>query len=207
MKNRNKPFVVGITGGSGSGKTYFINQLKQQFQPESISLISQDHYYKPIGKQPKDEKGIENFDTPQSIDLEHYEKDLQSLIEGKKIKKEEYNFNYRDLKPGIITITPAPIILAEGIFSLYLSSLRAIYDYKIFIQADEEVKLKRRIRRDEIERGYDKEDVIYRYRHHVAPAFSKYIEPQKEEADLVIINNKSFEKELSLVTSYLKSKI
>ena len=202
---RSEPYLIGVTGLSGSGKSYFIHSLFAEFDKGQIALLSQDHYYKPIEEQPVDENGIENFDTPQSIDLEHFEEDLRSLKESKSIEKEEYNFNHRDLKPKLLKIDPAPVILAEGIFSCYGASLSSLYDYKIFIKASEEVSLERRIQRDAIERGYDKSDVEYRYLNHVIPSFREYIEPLENEADLVVENNHSFDKELSLVTSHIKS--
>jgi uridine kinase len=207
MPPEKKPYVVGITGGSGSGKTLFIEKLEDQFQDGEISLLSQDHYYRPIEFQPKDELGIENFDTPDSIDFDHFLRDLQSLIKLQYIEKEEYTFNHRDVIPKSLLIKAAPILLVEGIFSFFSPDLLDLYDYKIFINASEQVKLERRIKRDSLERGYDKKDVVYRFEKHVTPTFKKYIEPLSRKADLVIDNNLSFEKELSLVTSHLKSKI
>jgi len=202
-----KPYVVGITGGSGSGKTFFIEKLKSQFKNGEISLLSQDHYYNPIEYQPKDDQGIENFDTPDSIDFDHFLRDLKSLINGENIEKKEYTFNHRDIIPKSLLILSAPILLVEGIFSFFSPGMIDLYDYKIFIDASEKVKLERRIIRDALERGYDKEDVIYRFEKHVTPTFKKYIEPLSKKADLVVDNNTSFEKELSLVTSHLKSEI
>ncbi len=201
----NEPYLIGVTGLSGSGKSFFIRSLFAEFKEGQIALLSQDHYYKPIEQQPLDNNGIENFDTPQSIDLKHFEKDLRSLKEGRSIEKEEYNFNHRDLKPKLLKIDPAPVILAEGIFSFYGHSLFTLYDYKIFIKASEQVSLERRIQRDAIERGYDQSDVEYRYLNHVIPSFREFIEPLEKKADMVVQNNQSFEKELSLITSHIKS--
>ncbi len=202
-----KPFVVGITGASGSGKTYFIQMLNENFGKGEVTLLSQDHYYLPIEKQPKDPNGIENFDTPGSIDIQGFIADLKTLISGKAVHKKEYNYNFRDIEPAILTFEPAPIILAEGIFAFNSEELLSLYDYRLFVEASRETRIQRRIKRDAEERGYDVDDVQYRYEHHVEPAFLKFIEPMQVMADLVVHNESSFEKDLSLVTSHLKSRI
>ena len=200
-----KPIVVGITGGSGSGKTFFLRNLIAAFDKDEICLVSQDNYYKPRNKQPLDAKGITNFDTPDSIDFEEYLNDLVALKSGKKIQRLEYTFNNPSHLAAMLTFYPAPIIVVEGIFAFYLPQISALIDLKIFIDAEEHVKLKRRIVRDKIERGYELEDVLYRYENHVAPTYEKYIKPFKSEADIVIPNNRHFDKGLSVLIGYLKN--
>jgi uridine kinase len=200
------PYIIGITGGSASGKTLFIKTLMKHFNDGEVCLISQDEYYKKIEFQPLDEKGIANFDTPFSIDNEQLAKDLQDLKNNKVVHKEEYTFNNPALTPRIITYQPAPVIIIEGVFVFYHPDIANQLDLKIFLDAKEFVKLKRRITRDQSERGYSIEDVLYRYEYHVSPTYEKYIEPFRHEADLVIPNNNGFEKGLEVVLSFIKLK-
>jgi uridine kinase len=202
-----KPFVVGITGGSASGKTRFILELIRAFSDRDICLVSQDHYYRDREKQPKDDKGIENFDLPESIDHEAFQRDIRHLIDGKEVQRMEYTYNNAEKQPAILTFRPAPIIVAEGLFAFYKKENLNLYDLKLFIEASEPIKMVRRIVRDKEERGYDLDDVLYRYEKHVYPTYEKYIKPFQSEADLIIPNHSSFEKALNVVVSHLKSKI
>ena len=197
-----KPIVVGITGGSGSGKTRFINRLAGQI--ESVSLLSMDNYYLEIAKQPVDDNGIENFDKLESINIEKFVSDINSLIDGQTIELPEYTFNNKSAEPKIITIPSQPIILVEGIFTLYLPEVRNLTDLNIYIDAPDFLMVKRRILRDARERGYDLEDVLYRFEHHVTPAFKKYIEPSKQWADLIVPNHVDFDRAINVVNCYLK---
>jgi uridine kinase len=202
----NKPFIVGITGGSASGKTLFLDKLIQTFEPGQVCLISQDNYYKARHLQPIDDKGVHNFDTPGSIDFDQYTKDIEQLRDGQTVYRQEYTFNNPNKKPKILAFEPAPVVVVEGIFVLYYPELSDLLDLKIFIDAKEYIKLKRRIVRDKVERGYDLDDVLYRYEKHVMPTYEKYIEPFKEDADLIIPNNKNFDKALDVIKTYLKAK-
>jgi len=106
----------------------------------------------------------------------------------------------------MLEFAPAPVVVVEGIFVLYYPELAELLDLKVFIDAKDYIKLKRRIVRDKVERGYDLDDVLYRYENHVMPTYEKYIEPFKHEADIIVPNNSSFDKGLDVVKSYLKLK-
>jgi uridine kinase len=203
----NRPYIVGITGGSASGKTMFLRSLLNAFSPDEISLVSQDNYYKPRNEQPVDENGIYNFDTPQSIDFELYAQHIKDLRSGKQVLKKEYTFNNPSAIPKMLTFQPAPVIVVEGIFVFYFPEIAHLLDLKVFIDAAEHIKLKRRIVRDKDERGYDLEDVLYRYEKHVMPTYEKYIAPFKSDADIIIPNNLHFEKALDMLVIFLKNKI
>jgi uridine kinase len=202
-----KPFIVGITGGSASGKTLFLKRLLDSFNPADVCLLSQDNYYKPRNQQPIDENGIYNFDTPNSINFDEYANDLGMLKNNQQVKRVEYTFNNPDKNGELLVFNPSPIIVVEGIFVFYYPELSSLIDLKIFIDAYEHVKLTRRIYRDQNERGYGLEDVLYRYEKHVAPTYEKYIKPFKNDADIVIPNNHSFDKALEVIIQFLKSKI
>jgi uridine kinase len=203
----NKPFIVGVTGGSGAGKTFILNKLLENFSTEDVCLVSQDHYYHNRDLQPKDANGISNFDTPESIDLEQYFQDIQKLSAGESVYKQEYTYNNPDVTPKMLEFKPAPIILVEGIFIFYHKPLDRVIDLKVFIDVEDHIRLKRRIIRDNEERGYGLDDVLYRYENHVIPTYKKYILPYKYDADVIIPNGKRVENGLDVLITFLKSKI
>lgn len=196
-----KPIVVGITGGSGSGKTLFMQKLMEKV-PQA-ALLSMDNYYLSIEKQQKDSEGIENFDTPASIDQSRFQLDLKKLIDGESISISEYTFNNHEKIARQIEIESKPVILVEGIFTLWSKSIRELLDLKLYIEAPDYLMMKRRILRDAEERGYDLDDVLYRYEHHVTPAHQEYVEPSRQWADLIIPNHKSFTSALNVITAFL----
>ncbi len=202
-----KPLTIGITGGSGSGKTFFLQGLSKRFAPHELCLISQDNYYKPRDQQPIDENGVKNFDLPISIDRENFLRDLLKLKAGQDVIKNEYTFNNPSAAPKQLQFKAAPILVVEGLFVQYFEEISKELDLKIFIEAKDHVKLGRRIRRDQTERGYDIDDVLYRYQYHVMPVYESQIEPLKHYADLVIPNNSNFDKALEVLTTYLSTKL
>ncbi|MEO1436812.1 MAG: uridine kinase [Bacteroidota bacterium] len=198
-----KPYIIGITGGSGSGKTTFINALRAQFSEADICIVSQDHYYRKREEQQIDDQGIRNFDLPESFDVELFEKDLNTIIAGETIEKEEYVFNNANAEAHIIQFRPAPIIILEGIFVFHFKAINQLIDLKIFVEARENLKVIRRIRRDQVERNYPIDDVLYRYQHHVSPAYDRYIAPHREMAHIVVNNNENFDEALKVISGFL----
>ena len=207
LHTMNKPFTIGITGGSGSGKTFFLQGLAAAFKPEEICLISQDNYYKPREQQPVDEKGVRNFDLPISIDRAAFQADLLKLKSGQDVVKKEYTFNIPSAEPQMLVFKTAPIIIAEGLFVQYFEEIDKELDLKLFIEAKDHVKLGRRIKRDQRERGYDVEDVLYRYEHHVMPVYDSLIEPLKNSADFIVPNNSHFNRALEILVLFLKGRL
>ena len=202
-----KPYIVGITGGSASGKTTFLNKLLTSFSPENICLISQDNYYKSREHQTCDANGITNFDLPSCIDHVAYAHDVLKVSQGETVYRTEYTFNNPNVVPKQLEFKPAPIVVVEGIFVFYFEEIAKLLDLKVYIDAKEYIKLQRRIVRDKVERGYDLDDVLYRYTHHVAPTYEKYIKPYKNDADIIIPNNQNFERGLEVLTTFLNAKI
>jgi uridine kinase len=199
------PLIIGITGGSGSGKSFFVQELMKKFKPEDVCLITQDNYYRERSEQPVDEKGIKNFDRPESINGDQLYNDLLMLRNGKEVEILEYTFNNPDLIPRNIIFHPAPVLILEGLMVFYWANIRKLIDYSVFIDADELIKVKRRIIRDANERGYDLSDVLYRYEHHVAPYYHQYLAPLKREVDIVIPNNIDFRKGLEVLEGFIKN--
>lgn len=200
-------YTIGVTGGSGSGKTYFLNTLASRFKATELCLISQDHYYKAIDLQTIDAQGVQNFDLPSAIERERFHTDILRLKKGETIRIPEYTFNNRNKIPNTLEFRPAPILIIEGLFVQYFEEIACELDLKIFIEAKDYIKLSRRIKRDNDERGYDLHDVLYRYQHHVMPIYETIIKPLKHQTDLIIPNNHNFEEALDLLTLALKGKI
>lgn len=187
--SNNKPFIVGITGGSGSGKTFFLNSLSNHFRRNEICLISQDDYYIPAGEMDQEQNKLHNFDLPSAIDDQLFLSDLRKLISGETVYKKEYTFNNPRSVPKTLTIDPSPAILVEGLFILHFEEIASLLDLTIFLETDEETALRRRIRRDFVERGYCEQDVLYKWHNHVLPAYRKYLLPHKGSCSRIIIND------------------
>lgn len=202
-----KPFIIGITGGSGSGKTTFIRELRSRVGVEKLCILSQDDYYKPRELQTDDERGVKNFDLPESIDVLQLEKDVVQLGLGNKVVKKEYTFNNPKSNPKTLEFHPAPILVLEGLFIFYLESIFKQLDLKVFIHAKENLKIIRRIKRDRMERNYPLDDVLYRYQHHVLPAYEKHILPFMELSDIVINNNQKFDSGLDVLVGFIEHKL
>lgn len=207
VSQEQQPFIIGITGGSASGKTFFMKCLIDSFKAEDVCRISQDNYYRPIHEIPRDENGVENFDLPETIDHHLFAEHIAVLRAGREVHQKEYTFNNPLIKPEILVFEPRPIIIVEGIFVLYFPDIARLIDLKIFVDAKEHVKIKRRIIRDNNERGYDLDDVLYRWEHHVAPTYDKYILPLRSEADMIINNNSRFDTGLDVLVGFLKKKL
>lgn len=202
-----KSYIIGITGGSGSGKTTFLRRLAKEIGEEHICIVSQDDYYRPKEQQKEDKKGVANFDRPNSIYKKEFVRDIKKLIAGEVVEREEYTFNNTDAIPKVLIFKPAPIIIVEGLFVFHYKKLMPLFDLRVFVHAKDVLKVSRRIYRDRVERNYPLDDVLYRYQHHVAPNFEKYIKPYMEEADIVINNNKNFDSGLEVLIGFLKGKI
>jgi uridine kinase len=202
--NLQKPYLIGIAGGSASGKTYLLNALLNHFNADEICLISQDHYYKPQAEQFVDENGQINYDLPEGIDKTKLLADIEQLLHGNTIQKLEYTFNNPAAKPKELTIHPAPIIVIEGLFIFHFQELFKAFDLKIFIDADHDIKLTRRLERDQIERGYSKESILYQWHNHVMPAFDQYLLPYQNQCDVIIHNNDEIKKDIEQLAYQLR---
>ena len=199
-----KTTIIGISGGSGSGKSVIIKQLKDKFKAGKVAFISQDNYYKPRHTQKKDLNGVHNFDLPSSVDLEAFTNDVIKLKAGQEIIRQEYTFNNPKVSPGMIEIIPAPVIVVEGLFIFCHEPIWDLLDLRVFIHASDSQRLSRRILRDQMERNYPLEDVIYRYEHHVYPAFKAYIEPYYNQSDLIINNFSNYHTGLEVLEAYIR---
>ncbi len=183
------PYLIGVAGTSGSGKTLFLQYLLRQFAPGSITLISLDDYYRPVDCKTGEENMLHNFDVPEAFDLETFHAHILRLTEGKTVVKQEYTFNNPALKPRMLTLKPAPVLVIEGLFIFHDPVVSKQLQLRIFIHADDKVALQRRIRRDAAERGYDEQEVRYKWNNHVQPAYRKYLLPYKNQSNIIIENS------------------
>ena len=133
-----KPFIIGVTGGSGSGKTSFVRKLKSDFDSSKVAFLSQDDYYHPREQQVMDENGYRNFDLLDSIDHKLFAEDISTIINGHSLTKTKYVFNNPYAEPEQFTVQPAPLILIEGLFVFHFEEIRNLMDLRVFIHADEQ---------------------------------------------------------------------
>ncbi len=200
-------YVIGIAGGSGSGKTSFVNALKDRFGDAAVTFISLDDYYLPREQQHTDDEGIKNFDLPESIKSEELIADLQKILKGESVKKQKYTFNNAQAETSYFELHPAKVVVVEGLYIYHYQALKPMLHMKLYIDAPHELKLIRRIKRDKEERNYPLEDVIYRYEHHVMPSYRKHIEIYKSDADLIVNNKSSFDTGLDVIETYIRKKL
>lgn len=196
-----------MVGGSGSGKTFFLNCFLHHFKNDQITLVSQDDYYVPVGEMTQEENKLYNFDLPATIEAEQFYLDIRKLISGETVYKREYNFNNPLAVVKILEINPAPIIIVEGLFILHFKEIAALLDHRIFIEADEPVALARRITRDGLERGYAEEDVLYKWHHHVMPAYKEFLLPYRDSCEQLIYNNSNEAEDIIRITNEISEEL
>ena len=208
-RSRNdKPFIIGIAGGSGSGKTFFLKSFLEHFTNEEVSLVSQDDYYFPVAhKMTAEENKLYNFDIPETIDREHFYSDITKLVNQETIYKKEYTFNNPNALPRTLEIKPAPILIIEGLFIFHFTEIAELLNLKIFIEAEEEVALVRRLKRDLEERGYSHEDAMYKWENHVVPAYKEFLLPYKDVCEQVIVNNTHIADDIVSVTKQISKEL
>lgn len=199
-----KPYIIGITGASASGKTYLLNTLLRDFSRQELCLISQDNYYRDANHHVKDENGQINFDLPDCIDFQKFFADFKKLKRGKQVEQKEYLFQLEGVEPKKIILEPAPIIIIEGLFIFHFKDLYDHLNLKIFVDAHEDTKLKRRILRDTTERGIPVEQVVYQWENHVRPAYEKFLLPYKDGADIIINNNNHINEGIRILENHMR---
>lgn len=204
----NKPYIIGVAGGSGSGKTFFLKCFLAHFKPEEVCLVSQDDYYFPVAQgMTPEEIALYNFDLPSTIDIDHFLDDIKKLINWQTVHKQEYTFNNLNAVPKMLEVKPAPIIIVEGLFILHFQDIANLLDMRIFIDTEEEVALQRRLKRDLEERNYSHEDVMYRWHNHVQPSYKEYLLPYKKDCDKVITNNSHVADDIIAVTDEISQEL
>ena len=182
----NKPILIGIAGGTGSGKTTVANEIYNALPKESITKIEQDSYYKDQSKLSYEERVKTNYDHPDAFDTELLITHLEELIQGKSIEKPIYDFAKSNRDSETVTVDSKDIIILEGFMILVEPRIREMLDIKLFVDTDADVRIMRRLQRDIKERGRTIDSVIKQYLDVVRPMHLQFVEPTKRYADLII---------------------
>ena len=182
--------IIGIGGGTGCGKTTVVNKILKELSEKDVGVISQDSYYQDTSNLSYEERVKINFDHPRSIDFELLVSHLKNLKDGETVEQPVYSFVQHNRTGDVILTHPRKVMIVEGILILTNPELRDMFDIKIFVHADSDERLIRRLKRDMAERGRDLDEVLARYQNTLKPMHEQFIEPMKEYADLIIPNNK-----------------
>jgi uridine kinase len=178
--------LIGIAGGSGSGKTLVSRRIVEDLGSDRVIIIQQDSYYRDLSHLPLEERATRNFDHPESIDAEILIEQMDALLHKRTIEQPIYDFSIHAHKPQRRRIGPHSIIVLEGILILYDPHLREMMDIKVYVDTDSDVRLLRRLRRDVRERGRSVESVLEQYEKSVRPMHLQFVEPTKRFADIII---------------------
>ena len=198
-----KCILIGIAGGSGSGKTSLAIKLLKEYGNNKLAVIEQDSYYKNLAHLTFDERAIYNYDHPDAIDIDLFQSQLSTLLNGRNINIPIYDFSQHVRLKNTKMITPFPVIIVEGILVLYFQQLRQLMVIKIYIDTPEDIRFKRRFNRDIKERGRTAESVKKQYISTVRPMHDKFVEPSKNSADIIILGHNNLENAIEQVKSKL----
>jgi uridine kinase len=198
-------YIIGIAGGTGSGKTTVVKKIMKALEGESVAVIPQDSYYNDNTHLTMDERRLINYDHPDAFDWDLMYQQISALRIGKSIEQPTYDYITSNRMSETIHITPCKVIIIEGIMALYHINLRELMDLKIFVDTDADVRLIRNILRDTVERGRTPEMVIERYLKVLKPMHEQFIEPTKKYADLIIPEGGSNIQAIDLIKSYIKN--
>ena len=179
-------FIIGIAGGTGSGKTTVVRKLIERLPKGEVVVIPQDSYYKDSSHVPVEERQNINFDHPDAFDWKLLTEHIKMLKNGQAVEQPTYSYLISNRLPETVHVEPKPVIILEGIMTLHYKKLRDMMDLKIFVDTDADVRLIRNIRRDVVERGRTVDMVLDRYERVLKPMHDQFIEPTKKFADLII---------------------
>jgi uridine kinase len=182
--------IIGIAGGTGCGKTTVVEQIIAQLPVDEVCVISQDSYYKDTSDLSYQDRVKINFDHPNSIDFALLLQHLKALREGESFEQPVYSFVEHNRKGETITTHPKKVVIVEGILILTQPEIRAMFDVNVFVHADNDERLIRRLKRDISERGRNMDEVLNRYQTTLKPMHQEFIDPTKEFADIIIPTNK-----------------
>jgi len=206
---RGKPFIIGVAGGTASGKTSVCKLILSCLGDHRVAIISQDCFYKNLSQDEKAKAANKdyNFDHPDAFDWQLLEKVLQDLADGKPVKIPTYDFVTHSRTEETTSICAVDIILFEGILAFFLEDARKYMNLKVFVEVDADTRLARRIMRDIKSRGRDLEGVLTQYQKFVKPAFEQYILPSKVHADVIIPRGADNQVAIDLIVQHIRSKL
>lgn len=199
--------IIGIAGGTGCGKTTVVSKILKNLSAESVNVLSQDNYYHDNANLTLQEREKLNYDHPKSIDFDLLIQHIKDLKVGKSIEQPVYSFVSHTRTGNFIKVEPKKVLIVEGILVLTNKELLKEFDIKVFVHADSDERLIRRIRRDTQERGRDLEEVLHRYQTTLKPMHEEFIEPSKSHADIIIPNMKTNNVAIDVLTTILKDSL
>jgi uridine kinase len=199
--------IIGIAGGTGSGKTTVVHQIMNELPETEVGIISQDSYYKETHNLSFDERALINFDHPRAIDFDLLVTHLKELKDGNNINQPVYSFVTHNRTDDTIFTHPRKVMIVEGILILANPELRELFDVKIYVHADSDERLIRRLKRDIAERGRDMNEVLNRYQNTLKPMHEQFIEPTKAFADIIIPNDKYNTVAIDVVRAVINQRI
>lgn len=202
---KQKPLVIGIAGGSGSGKTTVSKEISKRLPADRVLILTEDAYYNDNSALSMDERKKINYDHPNAYDTDLLIEQLQDLLDGKAIEMPTYNFNILSRAKDTIHVEPADIIILEGILVLASEELRKFMDIKLFVDADDDIRFIRRLQRDTQERGRSIDWIISQYLATVKPSYNQFVEPSKKYADIIIPQGGENQVAIDMVSSKLLS--
>ncbi len=196
--------IIGIAGGTGSGKTTVVNKIIERLAEKDVTILSQDAYYRDNSDLPLEERQKINFDHPDSIEFELLAENIRKLKRGETIQQPIYSYLTCTRAADTTTIVPRKAIIVEGILILWPKELRKLMDIKIFVDCEADVRLSRVIQRDLIERGRDVHQVLHRYEETVRPSHLQFIEPTKRYADIIVPEGGNNRVAIDIITQYIE---
>jgi uridine kinase len=199
--------IIGVAGGTASGKTTFVNEVMSGLSTEGLGLIAQDAYYKDNSHLTFDQRCLLNYDHPEAIDFDLMVEQIKALKSGASIDQPVYDYKIHNRTKETLPITPKAVFIIEGILVLHHKALRDLMDLKIFVDAPGDQRLMRRMKRDMAERGRDLDEVMQRYSQTLKPMHDAYIEPSKAHADIVVLSHQNNPQAVSLLQTYIESKM
>jgi len=202
-----KPLLVGVAGGSGSGKTALAEGVAAALPAGQTVVVPADAYYRDLGHLPPEERARHNFDEPAALEGERLAGDLAGLLRGESIARPTYDFTTHTRRPESVSVPAASVVIIEGIFVLAIPAVRELLDLKVFVAATEQTRLRRRIARDVGERGRTRDSVVTQFETHTRPMHDFHVAPSEAWADLVVSGEEELESSVARVAACIVGRL